>query len=124
MRADRWTTGGELMRAANPQGWDRLVADSQLASDNRKAIDACRTALARTGKGSALRGDPGASPNLEMTEAFTTALLLTLSQRQPTSGLVRNSENNGQPQNRPVCGGERLEKSDREQKLAGVGLKR
>ena len=42
MRADRWKAGGELMRAANSQGWDRFVADSQLASDNREAIDACR----------------------------------------------------------------------------------
>ncbi|MBV9510438.1 MAG: hypothetical protein JO303_09175 [Caulobacteraceae bacterium] len=50
MHADRWAAGGELMQAANPQGWDRLVADSQLVSDNREAIDACRAALARTGK--------------------------------------------------------------------------
>ncbi|MBV9997469.1 MAG: hypothetical protein JO127_19880 [Caulobacteraceae bacterium] len=50
MRADRWTAGGELMRAANPQGCDRFVADGQLASDNRKVIDACRAAAARSGK--------------------------------------------------------------------------
>jgi hypothetical protein len=50
MRADRWTAGGDLMRAANPQGWDRFVADSQLAIDNREAVDACRAAMARSGK--------------------------------------------------------------------------
>ena len=50
MRADRGTAGGELMRATNPQSWDRFVADSQLASDNREAIDACRAAAARSGK--------------------------------------------------------------------------
>jgi len=50
MRADRWTAGGALMRASNPQGWDRFVADGQLVSDNRDAIDACRAAAARGGK--------------------------------------------------------------------------
>jgi hypothetical protein len=50
MRADRWTAGSDLMRTANPQGWGRFVADSQLASDNREAIDACRAAVARNGK--------------------------------------------------------------------------
>jgi hypothetical protein len=50
MRADRWTAGSELMQAANPRGWTRFVADSQLASDNREAIDACSDAAARSGK--------------------------------------------------------------------------
>jgi hypothetical protein len=50
MREDRWTAGGELMRAANPAGWARLDADTQLVSDNREAIDACRAAAARSGK--------------------------------------------------------------------------
>lgn len=50
MREDRWTAGGDLMRAGNPQGWDRFVANSQLADDNREAIDACRSAAARSGK--------------------------------------------------------------------------
>lgn len=50
MRADRWTAGADLMRVANPQGWDRLVADGRLASDNREALDACRAAAARSGK--------------------------------------------------------------------------
>jgi hypothetical protein len=50
MRADRWTAGGELMRAANSQGCDRFVADGQFANDNREAIDACRAAAARSGK--------------------------------------------------------------------------
>lgn len=50
MRDDRWTAGGELMRSGNPQAWAHYVADRKLADDNREAIDACRTALARTGK--------------------------------------------------------------------------
>ncbi len=50
MREDRWSAGMDLMRAGNPAGWARLAADSQLVSDNREAVDACRTALARTGK--------------------------------------------------------------------------
>ena len=50
MRADRWTAGGELMRVANPQGWDRFAADGRLANDNREAINACRAAAARTGE--------------------------------------------------------------------------
>jgi hypothetical protein len=50
MREDRWSAGGVLMQAANPQSWNLFVADRQLASDNREAIDACRTAAARSGK--------------------------------------------------------------------------
>jgi hypothetical protein len=50
MREDRWTAGGDLMQAANPEGWHRFVADTQLASDNCDAIDACRAAVARSGK--------------------------------------------------------------------------
>lgn len=50
MREDRWTAGGALMRAANPVGWDRLVADIQLADDNRDALDACRTTAVESGK--------------------------------------------------------------------------
>ncbi len=50
MREDRWTAGGDLMRAANPGTWDRLTAGAQLVSDSREVIDACRAAVARTGK--------------------------------------------------------------------------
>ena len=50
MREDRWTAGSELMKAADSNAWDRFIADTQLASKNREAIDACRAAVARTGK--------------------------------------------------------------------------
>ena len=50
MREDRWTAGGELMKAANPAGWDRVVADTRLADDNRDALDACWAAVAESGK--------------------------------------------------------------------------
>lgn len=50
MREDRWTAGGELMRAANPTAWDRLVTDSKLVSDNHGALEACREAAIRTQK--------------------------------------------------------------------------
>jgi len=50
MREDRWTAGSELMKAANPHGWDRFITDTQFASDNRETIDACQAAAARTGK--------------------------------------------------------------------------
>jgi hypothetical protein len=50
MREDQWAAGGALMRAANPQGWDRFIADTQFASDNRETIDSCRAMVARTGK--------------------------------------------------------------------------
>jgi ElaB/YqjD/DUF883 family membrane-anchored ribosome-binding protein len=50
MREDRWTAGGDLMRAANPQGWAQLTSDANLISQNREAIDGCRAALVRTGK--------------------------------------------------------------------------
>ncbi|MBU1347480.1 MAG: hypothetical protein KKA16_11105 [Alphaproteobacteria bacterium] len=50
MRGDRWTAGGELMRAAKPASWDRVIADTRLADDNRDAIDACRAAAVESGK--------------------------------------------------------------------------
>ncbi|MCR5879994.1 DUF6118 family protein [Phenylobacterium sp. J367] len=50
MRQDRWTAGGDLMRAANAEGWAQLAADTTLVSDNREAVAACRAALARSGK--------------------------------------------------------------------------
>ena len=50
MREDRWAAGSDLMQAANPHGWDRFIADSRFASDNRETIDACQAAAARTGK--------------------------------------------------------------------------
>ena len=50
MRADRWTAGGELMRAGNPAGWARLEADTQFVGGNREAIDACRAAAARSSR--------------------------------------------------------------------------
>lgn len=50
MRDDRWAAGEALMRAGNPAGWARLDADTRLVSDNREAVNACRDALAKTGK--------------------------------------------------------------------------
>jgi hypothetical protein len=50
MREDRWTAGGDLMRTANPQAWARFIADARFISENRETVDACRAALARTGK--------------------------------------------------------------------------
>jgi hypothetical protein len=50
MREDRWTAGGELMRAANPAGWTRVVADTRLADDNRDALKACQAAAVASGK--------------------------------------------------------------------------
>lgn len=65
MQADRWTAGGELMKAANPSAWDRFVADAQLASDNRETIDACRAAVARTEKAQRCAVTLAAPPNLK-----------------------------------------------------------
>jgi Family of unknown function (DUF6118) len=50
MRQDRWSAGADLMRAANPQGWAQIVADTALVRENQEAINACRTTLARTSK--------------------------------------------------------------------------
>lgn len=50
MREDPWTAGGELMRAANPAGWARVVADTRLADDNRETIETCRAAAVESGK--------------------------------------------------------------------------
>jgi hypothetical protein len=50
MWKDRWAAGAELMRTANPSGWNGLVAETQLVSENRQAVDACRAAAARTGR--------------------------------------------------------------------------
>lgn len=50
MHEDRWTAGGALMRAANPAGWDRVVADALLVDENREALDACRAAAVESGK--------------------------------------------------------------------------
>jgi len=65
MHEDRWTAGGDLMRSANPTGWDHFVADAQLVSDNREVIDACRAAVARTGKAQRciVTLAPGSKPN-------------------------------------------------------------
>ena len=65
MREDRWTAGGELMQAANPHGWDRFIADTRFASDNREPIDACQAAAARTGKPQHCAVMVAAPPNLK-----------------------------------------------------------
>jgi hypothetical protein len=50
MRADRWTAGGALMKAADPQRWNGLVASAGFVHDHQDAIDACRKAQIRSGK--------------------------------------------------------------------------
>lgn len=50
MRGDRWTAGGELMRAANPEAWARVNADSRLAENNLEVLDTCLAAAVETGK--------------------------------------------------------------------------
>jgi len=50
MREDRWTAGGELMRAADPAGWRRVAVDARLADENRETLDACRAAAVESGK--------------------------------------------------------------------------
>ncbi|MDZ4061048.1 MAG: DUF6118 family protein [Brevundimonas sp.] len=50
MREDRWTAGGELMRAADPDSWDRVLTDTRLADENREALDACRAAAGESGR--------------------------------------------------------------------------
>ena len=50
MRDDRWTAGGELMRAADPARWNGLLASAAFAHDNQDALEACRRAQVRTGK--------------------------------------------------------------------------
>lgn len=50
MREDRWMAGGELMRAANPEAWNRFVADTRFVGDNREAVEACRAEATLTGK--------------------------------------------------------------------------
>ena len=42
MMRDRWDAGEALMEAGNPPGWAQLVADTNLAHDNREKITACR----------------------------------------------------------------------------------
>jgi len=51
MRADRWTAGGALMRAADPQRWNGFVASAAFVHDNQAAIEACQKAQPRPGKG-------------------------------------------------------------------------
>ncbi|WP_426026154.1 DUF6118 family protein [Brevundimonas sp. TSRC1-1] len=50
MRGDRWTAGGELMRAANPEVWARVNADSRLAKNNLEVLDTCLAAAVETGR--------------------------------------------------------------------------
>lgn len=50
LQKDRWSAGAGLMAAANPPAWTRLNADLQLIADNREAVDACRAALAKSGR--------------------------------------------------------------------------
>jgi hypothetical protein len=42
MQADRWDAGSALMQAASPQGWQNLVAASDLVRANQNALAACQ----------------------------------------------------------------------------------
>jgi len=50
MMRDRWDAGEALMAAGNPPGWAQLVADTNLAHDNREKITACRVSANKTKK--------------------------------------------------------------------------
>jgi hypothetical protein len=50
MMRDRWDAGEALMEAGNPPGWAQLVADTNLAHDNREKITACREIANKTKK--------------------------------------------------------------------------
>jgi len=50
MGEDRWTAGQRLMRSADPDGWRRVLAETQLASDNAAAVAACRKAAEEAGR--------------------------------------------------------------------------
>ena len=50
MMRDRWDAGEALMEAGNPTGWAQLVADTNMAHDNRDKITACRKAAAKSKK--------------------------------------------------------------------------
>ena len=51
MRTDRWTAGGALMRAADPQKWNGLLASAAFVQDNQAAMAACQKAQPHPGKG-------------------------------------------------------------------------
>ena len=50
MMRDRWDAGEALMAAGNPPGWAQLVADTNLAHDNREKTTACRVSANKTKK--------------------------------------------------------------------------
>jgi hypothetical protein len=50
MQADRWDAGSALMQAASPQGWQNLVAASDLVQANQPAITACQHEADSAGK--------------------------------------------------------------------------
>ncbi len=43
----RWDAGFALLRKSNPDGWQKLIADTNLVTSNREKIDACRAAAAK-----------------------------------------------------------------------------
>ncbi|HEY0266568.1 MAG TPA: DUF6118 family protein, partial [Rhizomicrobium sp.] len=50
MMRDRWDAGEALMAAGNPPGWAQLVADTNMAHENREEITACRESANKTKK--------------------------------------------------------------------------
>lgn len=50
MMRDRWDAGEALMEAGNRPGWAQLVADTNLAHDNRDKITACQKSAATAKK--------------------------------------------------------------------------
>ena len=50
MHADRWNAGQALMKSTNPEGWETLAAEMNLATANHEALSACRDAALKTKK--------------------------------------------------------------------------
>ncbi|MCL6546037.1 MAG: DUF6118 family protein [Bryobacteraceae bacterium] len=57
---DRWAAGGRLMHGVNPDAWARIVEMAAFERENRAALEACRGAAARTGRGQRCRVVVGA----------------------------------------------------------------
>jgi hypothetical protein len=50
MRDSRWNAGEALMAAESPQGWENLRAAAAIMKANQARFEACRDAVAKTGK--------------------------------------------------------------------------
>jgi hypothetical protein len=50
MHKDRWNAGADLMKSANPEGWEAFAEDIRLANQNHVALGTCRAAAAKLKK--------------------------------------------------------------------------